>query len=128
LISPGSFLTYEIFFSYLFCLYILLMYETLLLLLCKDDRRRCAAFRSVLHPGGMRRPVEPPITILCIPAGLHPLMNLLARFAAHQPTMDGMHSAGMQPEVCGRFFYQAMHPSGMPLCRGFFVGLSLVGQ
>jgi hypothetical protein len=34
----------------------------------------------------MRRPVEPHITILlCIPSGLHPSMNALARFAAHQP-------------------------------------------
>jgi hypothetical protein len=28
---------------------------------------------------------------------------------------------------CRRFFYRAMHPSGMPFCRGFFVGLSLRG-
>jgi hypothetical protein len=60
----------------------------------------------------MRRPVEPHIAILCIPAGLHPSMNALSRFAAHQQTMDGMHSAGMQPEGGRRFFYRATHPAG----------------
>jgi hypothetical protein len=54
-------------------------------------------------------------------------MTLLSRFAAHQQTMEGMHSAGMQQEGAGAFFYRAMHPSGMQLCRGFFVGLSLAG-
>jgi hypothetical protein len=49
---------------------------------------------------------------------LQPSMNALARFAAHPLTMDGMHSAGMQPEWGGRFFYRAAHPSGMPRCRG----------
>jgi hypothetical protein len=46
----------------------------------------------------MSRSVEPHITFLCIPAGLHPSMNALDRFAAHRLSMDGMHSAGMQPE------------------------------
>jgi hypothetical protein len=38
-----------------------------------------------------------------------------------------MHSAGMQPEGGGRFFYRATHPAGMQRCRGFFVDLSLTG-
>jgi hypothetical protein len=55
----------------------------------------------MLHPAGMRRSVESYIVFLCIPSGLHPSTTLLARFAAHRLSMDGM-----------------------PLCRGFFVGLS----
>jgi hypothetical protein len=49
-------------------------------------------------------------------------MNSLARFAAHQPAMDGMHSAGMQPEGGGRFFYRAM-----PTLPGLFCG-SVIGN
>jgi hypothetical protein len=75
----------------------------------------------------MHRPVELPVVILCIPAGLQPSMNVLDRFAAHQLTMDGMHSVGMQQEGGRRFFYRAAHPAGMQRCRGFFVGLSLAG-
>jgi hypothetical protein len=61
----------------------------------------------------MHRLVEPHITILlCIPAGLHPSMNALDRFAAHQPTVDGMHSAGMQPEGAGVFSTERRIPPG----------------
>jgi hypothetical protein len=48
---------------------------------------------------------------------MHPSMNALDRFAAHQPTIDGMHSAGMQPKGGRRFFYRAAHPSGMQYGR-----------
>jgi hypothetical protein len=65
--------------------------------------------------------------ILCIPAGLHPSMNALARFAAHQPTMDRMHSAGMQPEGAGVFSTGRRIPEGCNVAGAFFVGLSLAG-
>jgi hypothetical protein len=67
----------------------------------------------------MRRPVEPYIVLLCIPAGLQPSMNALDRFATHRLSMDGMHSAGLQQEGGGRFFYRAMHPSGMPFRQSY---------
>jgi hypothetical protein len=75
----------------------------------------------------MHRLVESPISFLCIPSGMHPSMTSLSRFAAPQQTVAGMHSAGMQQEGAGAIFYRAMHPSGMPRCRGFFAGLSLAG-
>jgi hypothetical protein len=68
----------------------------------------------------MHRSVESHITILhCIPAGMHPSMNLLSRFAAHQPTMDGMHSAGMQPEGGGRFSTERRIPPGCHVAGAF---------
>jgi hypothetical protein len=74
----------------------------------------------------MRRPVEPHISFLCIPAGMQPSMNALDRFAAHQLTMEGMHSAGMQQE--GRAVFL---PSGASLrdatLPGLFCG-SVIGR
>jgi hypothetical protein len=67
----------------------------------------------------MHRSVEPHIAILCIPAGLQPSMNLLDRFAAHQQTMDGMHSAGMQPEGAGAFSTGRRIPPGCNVAKAF---------
>jgi hypothetical protein len=58
-------------------------------------KKRLATTLVKWHPGRMHRLVEPPVVLLCIPSGLHPSTNALSRFAAHQPAMDGIHSAGM---------------------------------
>jgi hypothetical protein len=55
---------------------------------------------------------------------MHPSMNSLARFTAHQPTIDGMHSAGMQPEGAGGFSTERRIPPGCNFAEAFFVGLS----
>jgi hypothetical protein len=72
----------------------------------------------------MPRSVEPPIVLLCIPVGMHPSMNALARFAAHRLSMDGMHSAGMQTEGAGGFSTGRRIPPGCNSAEAFFVGLS----
>jgi hypothetical protein len=92
-------------------------------------KKRLAITLAKRHPGGMPRSVEPPIAILCIPSGMHPSMTALDRFTAHQPTMDGMHSAGMQPEGgAGGFSTERRIPPGCNGAEVFFVGLSLAGS
>jgi hypothetical protein len=88
-------------------------------------KKRLVITLAKWHPGGMPRPVEPHITILCIPAGLQPSMNSLSRFAAHRLSMDGMHSAGMQPEGAGGFSTGRRIPPGCNVAGAFFVGPSL---
>jgi hypothetical protein len=58
--------------------------------------------------------------------GMHPVYGWLMRCKTGEQGHRRLQSCRNAKEDGDGRFYRAMHPSGMPLCRGFFVGLSLV--